>query len=116
MTAEETRLVDSAYRAKAPWYDMRLEKPTPRKNYLDVPQQEIDFCLSCPYSESFCDKCNGKGKIAGANGRPRLEIDPEEFRKALRLRKSNKELCAQFGIGRTTLLARKRQLMKENMI
>lgn len=97
MTAEETRLVKSAYRAKAPWYDFSF-------GYENVPQQEIDFCLSCPYSEASCDRCNGKGKIADdtKRGRPKIEIDGATIREMLRLRMCKKDICKNLNISDKT--------------
>lgn len=104
MTAEETRLVESAYRAKAPWYDFSLSYETEHKNYLNVPQQEIDFCLSCPYSEASCDRCNGMGKIADdtKRGRPKIEIDGATIREMLRLRMCKKDICKNLNISDRT--------------
>ena len=104
MTAEETRLVESAYRAKAPWYDFSLSYETEHKNYLNVPQQEIDFCLSCPYSEASCDRCNGMGKIADDTnrGRPKIEIDGATIREMLRLRMCKKDICKNLNISDRT--------------
>lgn len=114
MTAEHTMLVEGAYRAKAPWYEVNLCKPTPRRNYMDIPQQDIDFCLSCTLGADACERCNGDGKITKRGG-ARLHIDTEKLKEAIRLRKTNKELCQMFGCSEPSLIKLKRKI-KENLI
>jgi hypothetical protein len=114
MTAEQRVLVHSALKATTPWYDMSLEKPPERKNYMDIPQQQIDFCLSCTLNANACERCNGNGKV-NKRGGPRVNVDLEELKEALQLKKTNRELCLQFGMSEPTLCKLKKKIKEENL-
>lgn len=114
MTASEKVLVESALRAVTPWYEMTLEPPPERKNYMNIPQQEIDICLSCSLPADACDQCNGKGKTKRKYrfGRDK-KIDMDKLSALLELRLTNKEMCKILEISEPTLCRLKKRLKGE---
>ena len=105
-------LYESAASAVAPWNSVDAENDI--SDFERLPQQKIDFCLICPLCASDCDRCDGNRRLKRLNsGRPAKEIDSEMLREMLRLRRTNKEMCAAFGIGRTRLIEEKRKLKEE---
>ena len=102
-------LYESAVRAVAPWNSVDAVSET--SDFERLPQQKIDFCLICPLCASDCDKCDGSRNLKRRNsGRPAKEIDSEMLREMLRLRRTNREMCAAFGVGRTRLIEEKKKL------
>lgn len=87
-----------------------------------LPQQEIDICLMCPLHSETCDDCDGHGNIKKRNrkasgkpkGRPKAEIDTELLREMMKLKQTNKAMCAALGVGITTLQQAKKSISKED--
>ena len=103
-------LEDSARGAVLPWNSTDREE---KSDYSVLPQQKIDICLLCPLHASSCDKCDGNRKLKMGVGRPRIEVDTDLLREMIRLRRTNKEMCAELGINQKKLQREKSKILKE---
>lgn len=94
--------------AYVPWNSPYAEIDT---DYHAELQENINYCLNCPHSAAFCDKCDGKGNLAAAQkGRPKKKIDFARLRQLLAEQKTATDICAEFGISARTLTNYKRQI------
>lgn len=104
-------LEQSAMGAVLPWNSADREE---LREFSVLPQQKIDICLLCPLHASCCEKCNGDRRVKAPAHRPRLDIDTEILRDMMRLRRTNKEMCAALGIGKSKLAEEKNKILKED--
>ena len=103
------KVADGAFGAVRPWNSLDAGKPITNA----LPQQEIDRCLSCTYCADACDRCDGKGNLAGERGRPRAQYDAELLRELLRLKRCRADICAALNISTRTLARAKSEILKE---
>lgn len=102
-------LEESAMGAVLPWNSLYRED---RRSYETLPQQEIDICLLCPLHATSCDKCDGERNVTTI-GRPKANLDTELLRNMMRLRRTNKEMCAALNISEPTLIKAKKKILQE---
>lgn len=101
--------------AKAPWNSLDA---LPAYTFTVTPQEEIDFCLACPFCAASCDRCDGRGNLrmhkngSLCRGRPSAEIDTALLLEMLAMNRRNKEMCAALGISEPTLIKAKKRLAK----
>lgn len=105
-------LYESAGGAVRPWNSLDAMREI--RECADVPQQEIEVCLNCPLCADACDRCDGTGSLKKARpGRPKKDYDSALLLEMMRLKRCNAEMCAALGVGRSTLVALKKQLKGE---
>ncbi len=101
-------LYESALRAKVPWRDANVRSDY---HFDNLPQQDIDICLTCPLHADSCDICDGRRNLtSGKRGREKREVDYKLLREMMRLKKCNREMCNALGVSKSTLARIKREL------
>lgn len=101
-------LIDDARGAVAPWNSIDSSSAI----FDRTTQQDIDICLMCQHCADACDYCNGRGNLR-KNGRPRINLDMDILRTMMKLRRSNKEICAAFNVSENTIIKAKKRLKME---
>lgn len=100
LSSYEKGLIAGAMYAARPWND------APMKDYdTATTQDEKDFCLfSCPWTDNCmaCEKCDGKGNLRSAVGRPKKNINVTEIL-ILRETLTIAEICHELGVGKMTV-------------
>lgn len=104
-------MYESAFGASRPWNSVDALRPI--REYADVPQQEIEVCLTCPLCADACERCSGDRNPRKSVGRPKKEYDSALLLEMMRLKRCNAEMCAALGIGRSTLAVLKKQVKGE---
>ncbi len=95
--------------AYLPWNSPYAETEAETDCYVEL-QENINYCLNCPYSAAVCDNCDGKGHLTVGKGRPKKKINYARLRQLLAEQKTATDICAEFGISARTLTNYKRQI------
>lgn len=81
--------------------------PEHKESYFSEPQERINKCLSCPYSECF--DCLS-GKTQAQTGRPK-KATGDLFAFLISIQIPVAEICETLSISRRTYLRKKQQLL-----